>query len=150
METALRVCSLYRTPYSEKFEGEYDYYPIINDFGDILFKVDEDNYYGDSYILYGNVFGDGKYGFLNFGWGSCSGCDALQACESWEEVQELYNSLKNDIIWFDNAKEAYDWFTAHDWEGEYTTPEKKKFIRISAIMLKTILLEKRKEERVYD
>ena len=80
----------------------YDYQPMLNEFGEILIQVDEEAYQGDSFLLYKN---DNKYGFLAFGWGSCSGCDALQACDTIDEVQELMNRLYNAIIWFDSLQE---------------------------------------------
>ena len=69
---------------------ESDYQPIVDSFGNVLIQVDDADYQGDTRVLYEK---DGKYGYLNFGWGSCSGCDALQACCNIEEIQELINSL---------------------------------------------------------
>ena len=80
----------------------YDYQPMLNEFGEILIQVDEEAYQGDSFLIYKN---DNKYGFLTFGWGSCSGCDALQACDTIDEVQELMDSLYNAIKWFDSLQE---------------------------------------------
>lgn len=80
----------------------YDYQPMLNEFGEILIQVDEEAYQGDSFLLYKN---DNKYGFLTFGWGSCSGCDALQACDTIDEVQELMDNLYNAIKWFDSLQE---------------------------------------------
>ena len=79
---------------------------MLNEFGEILIQVDEEAYQGDSFLLYKN---DNKYGFLAFGWGSCSGCDALQACDTIGEVQELMDRLYNDIIWFDSLQELEDY-----------------------------------------
>lgn len=58
----------------------WDYKPIVNSFGKIIIQVNDGDYQEDSYIL---LEDDGRYGYLSFGWGSCSGCDALQAC-SWK------------------------------------------------------------------
>ena len=80
----------------------YDYQPMLDEFGEILIQVDEEAYQGDSFLIYKN---DNKYGFLTFGWGSCSGCDALQACDTIDEVQELMDSLYNAIKWFDSLQE---------------------------------------------
>lgn len=81
----------------------HDYSPIIESFGDVLVQVDEDDYSGDSFVLLRKV---DQYGFLCFGWGSCCGCDALQACETVEHLDELINELQNDIKWFDSLAEA--------------------------------------------
>lgn len=72
--------------------GVYDYGPLIESIGhEVLVKVDDDDYQGDSNVLFRRA--DGAFGYLNFGWGSCSGCDALQACDSYEDLESLRNSL---------------------------------------------------------
>lgn len=85
------------------FDSPYDYDPIIRSFGEVLVQVDDDDYIGDTRVL---LRKDGRYGFLNFGWGSCSGCDALQASDSYEEIDELIDDLENDIKWFDTLANA--------------------------------------------
>lgn len=105
----------------------YDYQPMLNAFGTIIIQVDDHDYQGDSRLLYQK--GD-QFGVLIFGWGSCSGCDALQACGSLEEVQKLCNSLQNQIIWFNSAEDALLWFKTHDWRGSFlwSASETKEFI----------------------
>lgn len=106
---------------------ESDYQPIIDSFGQVLVQVDEDNYQGDSYIMYKR---EKEYGFLIFGWGSCSGCDALQQCHTYEEIDELMSQLKNDIKWFDNLEQLKEYVQSKDHEGEYywRYDEGKEFI----------------------
>lgn len=121
-----------RTLYKEE-EGNYcwyDYQPMVEAFGNVVVQVDDDDYQGDTRVLYDN---NGKIGHLVFGWGSCSGCDALQACETLDEVQELCNMLENSIIWFDSKAEALKWFETHDWEGswEWFYDETKKYVNLS-------------------
>lgn len=89
----------------------YDYQPMLNEFGEILHQVDDDGYRGDSFLIYKN---DNKYGLLIFGWGSCSGCDALQGCTNIDEVQELMDQLYNDIKWFDSLQELKDYISNDD------------------------------------
>ena len=138
MNPIYRVCYLYNTtPEQECYL--YDYSPMIEDFGDVLFQVDDDDWQGDSYILYGSMNKNSRFGFLNFGWGSCSVCDALKGCSTWEEVQELYEELRSQIKWFDSAEEAYKWFIEHDWEGDYSTKEKKWFIKIATCILEQLV-----------
>lgn len=86
----------------------YDYQPMLDEFGEILIQVDDEGYQGDSFLIYKN---DNKYGFLTFGWGSCSGCDALQACDTIDEVQELMDNLYNCIIWFDSLQELKNYIS---------------------------------------
>lgn len=106
---------LYSSERVEKF-GVWDYNPMLKEFGDILIEIDEDDYQGDSFILYKN---EDKYGFLTFGWGSCSGCDALQGCTNIEEVQELMDSLYNSIQWFDDLKSVKSYFETKDWDLDW-------------------------------
>lgn len=100
----------------EAFYGPGSYQPIINALGTVLLQVDDKDYQGDSRVLYGDA---GRYGVLIFGWGSCSGCDALQACTALGEVDELIAHIESSVKWFDSKSEAADYFANHDWEGDY-------------------------------
>lgn len=110
-----------------RFYGPGDYQPIIEEFGNILIQVDDRDYQGDSRILYESY---GRYGYLIFGWGSCSGCDSLQRCETIQEIQELMNSLQNDVQWFDSMEELGNHFIERDWALQYSwhAEETKEFI----------------------
>jgi hypothetical protein len=68
------------------------------------------SYHGDYVYLLGD--GD-RRGFLIVGYGSCSGCDALEAeepagrdttPEDWQGVVELAQALRESIHWADDAK----------------------------------------------
>ena len=108
MRTAIEI-------YGKPFSEIANYQPMLEEFGKILIQVDVKDYQGDSFVLYQN---GQRFGYLCFGWGSCSGCDALQACESFEEVQELMDKLYNSIRWFDSIKELKQFFDK-DMKGEY-------------------------------
>ena len=124
-------------PYFKEGCGVCDYTPIVEAFGNVAVRVDDDGYQGDTWVLYDN---DGKIGYLIFGWGSCTYCDALQGCDTIEEVQELCNKLENDIRWFDTAEEALKWFNKYDWEGDWSwhCDEGKLFVREAIGYLGTI------------
>ena len=94
----------------------------------ILCKEDDDDYQGDSLVLFKKDMSN--YGYLCFGWGSCSGCDSLQACESLTELNELQKELYGSIQWFKGKKEIKKFLDEHDWEGSYDarTETRKKFI----------------------
>lgn len=106
-----------------------DYQPIIDHFGEVLLQVDDEDYQGDSRILYRDKNDDKKFGFLVFGWGSCGGCDALQACGSLEEIDQLILETKNDIKW-SSKEELLVYLMEKDWELEFCwhREETKKFI----------------------
>ena len=60
---------------------------------------------------------DNKIYFLNIGYGSCSGCDALLARE--DDIQgliSLQDSIKRDIREFDSFEELINWIVnGHEW-----------------------------------
>lgn len=96
--------------------GWSDYTPLLESFGyDKLLQIDDDDYQGDSRVLYKN---NDQYGFLTFGWGSCSGCDSLQACNNLEEVDQLRKELYDSIIW-KSRDEMLAYMRDHDWKVDY-------------------------------
>lgn len=103
---------------SDWFDYPYDYKPMLESFGyTLLVKTDAGSYQGDSLVLYQNPE-DNTYGILQFGWGSCSGCDALQACKSYDDLKELQESLHSRITWIGNLQETLTYLDKHDWEGD--------------------------------
>jgi hypothetical protein len=105
----------------------YDYQPMLEEFGQIILQVDDKDYQGDSRVIYQD---EEKFGYLIFGWGSCAGCDALQACDNIEDVQELMDELFNKIHWFESLTALQEYFRNKDWELEYCwhCEETQKFI----------------------
>src|SRR4029078_11844002 len=60
---------------------------LVTCFGQIVVEVSDNDSQGDTrYLLRGP---DARWGVLVNGWGSCSGCDALQACGSYEALDGL-------------------------------------------------------------
>lgn len=98
--------------------GQGSGYPaLIDSMGvETIIHADEGDYQGDSFYL----LRDGqRYGYLSFGWGSCSGCDALQGCDSASDLSKLRDELAEDIMWFDAVGDALNFMKNHDWEGDY-------------------------------
>lgn len=94
------------------------YLSIINNLCDeVIIKSSDNDYQGSTYCY---LRKDTKYGYLEFGWGSCSGCDALEACESYSDLQELYYRLEDSIHWHDTEEEFFQWFSSHDWVGSFS------------------------------
>lgn len=107
---------------------EYIYQRLVDAMDVItIISVDIGSYSGDSLYL---VKEGNRFGYLQFGWGSCSGCDALQACRNFKELDELRQSLYDSIKWFDTAQEGFRWFLNHDWKGDYlgSNEEVQKFV----------------------
>jgi hypothetical protein len=73
------------------------------------------DYQGDAVT----VLKDGRrYGFLTFGYGSCSGCDALQAVENMEDLSGLYENLIDSIQWFASLDALKTYVSKdRDWAG---------------------------------
>ena len=118
----------------------YSYQPIIDHFadehGEVLVQIEEDDYQGDTWVVYHHP-GAGPR-FLTFGWGSCSGCDRLQAAgDGWsaydendifglgpgetartrgahKEIGELIWDLERGIRKFDSFEELLAWVEAED------------------------------------
>lgn len=92
----------------------------------VLVSLETDDYSGDCLML----LSDGKrFGYLIFGYGSCSGCDALQACETTDEVEELRNHLYHSIRWEETFEEMLSFLENHDWETDcYGNRHGRQFI----------------------
>ncbi|MCE5185056.1 MAG: hypothetical protein LLF76_02900 [Planctomycetaceae bacterium] len=114
--------------------GPRDYQPMLESFGTILLQVDDDDYQGDSRVLYQDAH---RIGYLQFGWGSCSGCDALQAVFTVQGLDNLIKELRDSVIWFDSPREALEYFNRHDWGGDYSwhSEEQKQFIHRAIALL---------------
>lgn len=119
------VRELYPDRDEEPFYGPTDYQPLIASLGHAIELQREDrDYQGDTFVLLRRA--DGVRGVLIFGWGSCSGCDSLQACETFAEIEKLRANLAGSIHWDADAalaawlreRDATEWYTHHDaWAG---------------------------------
>jgi hypothetical protein len=82
----------------------------------VVLKVDDNDYQGDSRLL----LKDGeRWGILTFGWGSCSGCDAYEACSGLADYVELRDQLWNDIHWEADASALLAYIDGKDWSLDY-------------------------------
>lgn len=87
------------------------------EFEEILVDCTDNDYQGSTFMLVRKL---GQYGVLNYGWGSCSGCDAAQAVSSAAEANELRDDLYHSIRWYDTGEELFEWVDGdHDlqWYG---------------------------------
>lgn len=101
-------------------DEEYVYFgygQLVDSFEvDVEFEEHDNDYQGDSYYL---LRDGGRYGVLVFGWGSCSGCDALQSCDTLSEVTALRDSLWESVRWFDSRDDLRAWVSTYDFEGQW-------------------------------
>lgn len=97
----------------------YDYKPMGDSFGEILIWKKSNDYQGDTFAIIYEKEND-RYGTLTFGWGSCSGCDALQGCSTIEDLDQLASALYSSIVWYPNKEQLTTWMLYHDWEGDFS------------------------------
>jgi len=105
--TISRAQVLYPPSDLDDFFSIYDYNPIIQSFGVVLAQGDLGCYQGDTVAVLQDC--DKGFGFLAFSYGSCTVCDALQACSTHAEIDELIDELENSIRWFSSLQEVKDY-----------------------------------------
>lgn len=89
------------------------YQSLVESTGCTVVVAESDgDYEGSSLLLLHR--GD-EYGVLLFGWGSCSGCDALEGCETDADFLELRDQLTNDVRWFGSLTDAALYVRDRDW-----------------------------------
>lgn len=102
-------------------EGAPSYRELVESLGhDVLVEVTDSDYQGDSRFLLRAKAGDGagvRFGYLKFGWGSCSGCDSLEAARTVADLASLSDELESGISWFDGPAAALKFLRERDWEA---------------------------------
>lgn len=126
-------------PDCEKERGWFNspnYEALVESIGvEICLQVDDHDYQGDSRM----ILTDGsRWGLLIFGWGSCSGCDGLQAVNNYEGLDSMRDELVNDIHWEATAAELLGYVENRDWALQYCwhQAETKQFIEDAKAFLK--------------
>jgi hypothetical protein len=102
--------------------GEYDYFTydtLIDSFEvEVLARKDDDDYQGDTRLL---VRDGERYGLIVFGWGSCSGCDALEAAGgNLADLTELRDAIWNGAHWEPSAADMVAYIDRKDWSLDYS------------------------------
>ena len=75
------------------------------------------SYQGDHEALLRDA--GGRFGIAVIGYGSCSGCDSLEAATpytwdddedpDWSPVVDLAESLRDGVTWFNSGEDAAEW-----------------------------------------
>ena len=94
------------------------YEQLYHSFGPVLLDEGYGSYSGDTLVLYGHNW-EGPVAYLNFGWGSCSYCDALEACDTIAEVNELMGQLYRSVRYFDDVDAFLAWATGEGGTGSF-------------------------------
>ena len=105
-----------KSAYGERDWGWYDYQPMLELFGNVVIRCDEEGYQGDTIAVIKN---GNRFGYVVFGWGSCSGCDALQACYTIQDVFDLAKSMWESIAWYETSEELCKFVDSHDYAGSH-------------------------------
>lgn len=95
----------------------FGYDDMVIRIGEVLAREDDGDYQGDTYALVKGP--DGRIGFVSFSWGSCSGCDALQACDTYQDVADLFAQIRDSVRWFRTLDEAKAWVVSPDQETQH-------------------------------
>ena len=112
-----------------------DYGELIRSFGaEILLEVADNDYQGDSRIL---LWDGDRYGVLIFGWGSCSGCDALQSAHGDPvAITKLRDELAASVHWEPSREAMTQYIAGKDWSLEFHHgAETKRFVSEAAALL---------------
>lgn len=108
------------------------YYELVESFGvEIIASTAEGSYNGDYFFILkrGN-----EYGYLAFGYGSCSGCDRLKACRSEAAVLKLRDALFNSIQWSDGKENFVEWLRDRDWQSQFSAPYEQHYEFIKRVV----------------
>lgn len=119
---------------SKRIEAEFDEYgfvygteptydDIVATFGEILVESSDDDYQGDSLYLIRREGECKNIGLLTFGWGSCSGCDALQAVSTPEDLDSLQADLERGIRWFYDVDDVGEYLRDGGLKGTFLRGE---------------------------
>lgn len=110
----------------EKADYYEDYDKIIDSFGvEVLVRIDDGEYSGDTFLLVRDSSENGRIGIIFFGWGSCSGCDALLMCNQDPDphlsVERLRDEIWTNARWRKDTKSMLEYVTTKDWGLEVSS-----------------------------
>jgi hypothetical protein len=102
------------------------YSDLLASMGEVITEESEGSYQGDTFVL---LKRGSRYAYFTFGWGSCSGCDAMEACNSWEDVEQIRDGFFNTLRWQSPA-ELIKFIREHDWAGDFNRPDESRLAKM--------------------
>lgn len=96
-----------------------------------FFERYEGEYQGDFYML-GKDKG-GNWYFFQRGYGSCSGCDALEAANNEGDMVELLEKMEGEVKVFPTKAAMLEYARKFDWYDSYYRDEEHERIEVAAI-----------------
>jgi hypothetical protein len=101
-------------------------------FDAVLAEVSTDDYQGDTYSL---AIQGSRIGLVVFGWGSCSGCDALDAAHgNLAELTQVRDDIYKGVHWFDSYQSLADWLNDKTKDGNRWYATDETFLRFRALV----------------
>jgi len=105
--------------YGLTINGEYPSYDLliksVSDFVTWTVIAGNEDYQGDYY-----AFGEdqkGNYYYVTTGYGSCSGCDELEACQTVEDLEKLRADIRRGVARFDSIETFVNHFKEDEWQS---------------------------------
>lgn len=99
--------SLFSTPGYEELLSTFEVEVLVNQ--------SLGSYQGDYLVI---LRDKDHYGFLEFSYGSCSGCDSLAGCDTVEQAEEVRDGLWESVQW-KTVEEMRDFIRTRKWEDHY-------------------------------
>lgn len=118
----------FKDRFSQLYNKKHDYMSspkveeLIGSAGcDVIASTYIGSWSGDVLMVLKNGTG---FGLLIVGYGSCSGCDALKSCNTFEELFDFREKLFKSIMWKEYS-EFIEYLKNKDWETEFYCSDKK-------------------------
>jgi hypothetical protein len=94
------------------------YMQLVESYGlEVIESLMLGSYQGDILMVLRND--SGQFGLLVTGYGSCSGCDALEGCRGKaKELETLRSDLCDSIVWY-GCGDFVEYITTKDFKLEY-------------------------------
>jgi hypothetical protein len=91
----------------DKYPGEVGYFEGLRELAVVIYARAFGEYQGDNVAVLLND--NGELGLRISYFGSCSGCDPLQACDTADEVVEYYTDEWRNVRWFSTYRELVEY-----------------------------------------
>lgn len=110
----------HRPDEGQRWGSAWSYESLAALIGEVVASEDTGDYQGTTYFL---LRRGPLWGFLAQDYGSCSGCDWLEDCDSYDDYAELFADMKKSVTWFDDTAELAahirrDEAPQHSWYGD--------------------------------
>jgi hypothetical protein len=97
------------------------YLSALEAYVEIVLEESDDDYQGDTYAVVKKKLSWRKeFGYLTFGWGSCSGCDAWDDADGDPAKEsQVITGILEGTQWFETLDELKQYITSQERELSY-------------------------------